>query len=182
MDKVLHSSNYENWGTPTKLYNVLDSLFHIDCDIAAEEVNKKCATYISLEQDALSADSDNLWKDMNFCNPPYNKKGTQWQFVKKALEQYEQHGKNTIFLLPSRTDTAGFHDHIYPFASFLFFFRGRLKFELSDGPSQNAAPFPSCLVGIGDHFAFKKVRKELVATLAKAGYKGNVVVTSFLDK
>lgn len=182
MDRVLYSSNRDTWETPTKLFGVLNDLFHIDCDLAASKDNAKCKNFISEEQNALLESSEHLWCEMNFCNPPYNKSGTQWKFLKKALEQYQKHGKNTIFLLPARTDTAGFHEYIYPYASFIFFFRGRLKFEEEGKPSKDSAPFPSCLIGIGDHFAFKKIRKELVAALSKSGYKGNVVVTSFLDK
>lgn len=46
-------------------------------------------------------------------------------------------------LIPARTDTAAFHDHIYnkPDTE-IRFLRGRLKF----GDSKNSAPFPSMVV------------------------------------
>lgn len=44
-------------------------------------------------------------------------------------------------LIPARTDTKYFHDHIYHKAE-IRFIKGRLKF----GDSKNSAPFPSMLV------------------------------------
>lgn len=49
-------------------------------------------------------------------------------------------GATVVMLLPSRTDTAWFHDYIYGHAE-IRFVRGRLKFE---GSKWNA-PFP-CMV------------------------------------
>ena len=46
-----------------------------------------------------------------------------------------------VMLIPSRTDTAWFHDYIYGKAE-IRFLRGRLKF----GNSKNFAPFPSMVV------------------------------------
>lgn len=46
-----------------------------------------------------------------------------------------------VFLLPSRTDTAWWHDYAMT-ATEIRFIRGRLKF----GNAVNAAPFPSCIL------------------------------------
>lgn len=50
-------------------------------------------------------------------------------------------------LIPARTDTAWFHDHIMGIAN-VRFLRGRINFEIGGVP-QGRAPFPSMLVGYG---------------------------------
>lgn len=72
------------------------------------------------------------WPDNWFCNPPYNE-------IKIWIEK--MHG-NGIALLPARTDTKWFHDHVMIRAAEIRFIKGRLKF----GGAKNSAPFPSMLV------------------------------------
>ena len=47
-----------------------------------------------------------------------------------------------VGLIPAKTDTAWFHDHVLKRAAEVRFLRGRLKF----GGSKNGAPFPSMVV------------------------------------
>lgn len=68
-------------------------------------------------------------------NPPYGREIGLW--VRKAAES----NVTAVCLLPTRTDTAWFHDYIYGKAE-IRFIRGRLKF----GNSKNSAPFPSMIV------------------------------------
>jgi DNA N-6-adenine-methyltransferase (Dam) len=68
-------------------------------------------------------------------NPPYGMTIGQW--VKKAAES----DATVVALLPARTDTRWFHDHVYGRAK-IRFIKGRLKFN--DG--KKPAPFPSMLV------------------------------------
>jgi hypothetical protein len=70
--------------------------------------------------------------------PPYGREIGKW--IKKGWEQWKQ-GKTIVFLIPSRTDTAYWHDYIMQ-ADEIRFLRGRLHF---DGV-KNSAPFPSCVV------------------------------------
>jgi len=71
-------------------------------------------------------------------NPPYGREIGKW--VEKA--HYEaKRGAKVICLLPARTDTRWFHDHILGKAE-VRFIKGRLKF----GDGKNSAPFPSMLV------------------------------------
>lgn len=51
-----------------------------------------------------------------------------------------------VMLIPSRTDTAYFHDWIFGKASEVRFLRGRLKFTDEDGNGEDAAPFPSAVI------------------------------------
>ena len=72
-------------------------------------------------------------------NPPYGREIGKW--VKKASETGGATGNLVVCLLPTRTDTAWWHDYIEGKAE-IRFIRGRLKF----GGSKNSAPFPSVVV------------------------------------
>ena len=51
-----------------------------------------------------------------------------------------------VMLIPARTDTRYFHEHIYRKPGVRYeFLRGRLKFEVG-GAAMGPAPFPSMLV------------------------------------
>lgn len=62
-------------------------------------------------------------------NPPYGKDITKW-VAKAQLEQSK--GVLVVGLLPARTDTAWFHNHVYN-SAVLRFLHGRIKFERPDG-------------------------------------------------
>jgi hypothetical protein len=68
-------------------------------------------------------------------NPPYGREIGRW--TAKALRS----GALVVGLLPARTDTRWFHDHIYGKAK-IRFIKGRLKF----GEAKDSAPFPSMIV------------------------------------
>jgi site-specific DNA-methyltransferase (adenine-specific) len=78
------------------------------------------------------------WGQRSFCNPPYGNQIPRW--ISKAYEEYLK-GKLVVLLIPSRTDTAWWHDYVMK-ATEIRFIRGRLKFK----GATNSAPFPSCIV------------------------------------
>ena len=81
------------------------------------------------------------WGAVNFVNPPYSQIA---EWARKSEEEWAK-GKTVIMLIPPRTCTKYFHDHIYGKAE-LRFFRGRLKFrDPSTGEPMRPAPFPSML-------------------------------------
>ncbi len=86
-----------------------------------------------------------IWR--GFCNPPYSR-GLQGKFIAKAAAE-RLRGFTTVMLLPARTDTKAFHDHIYNVGTWatrtgveMRLLKGRLKF----GGAANSAPFPSMVV------------------------------------
>jgi len=116
------------WRTPPAVYAELDAEFGFDYDpCPLSNLND------SLISDGLLAD----WGNVAFCNPPYS---AIKDWVRKGWEQWKL-GKTVVFLIPSRTDTAWWHDYCME-ATEIRFIRGRLKF----GDAKNAAPFPSCVV------------------------------------
>ena len=69
-----------------------------------------------------------------YCNPPYGRGVDKW--LAKAWE-----ADLAVYLLPSRTDTAWWHDYAMK-ATEIRFLRGRLKF----GDAKAGAPFPSVVL------------------------------------
>lgn len=113
----------DEWRTPKSLYEKLDKEFKFDFDPCPLGGNV----------DGLSLD----WGKVNFVNPPYS------QLKAWCKKSYEESllGKTVVMLIPSRTDTAAWHDYCMK-AKEIRFIRGRLKF----GDSKNSAPFPSAIV------------------------------------
>ncbi len=130
---LMFSSKSADWETPQWLYDELDKEFHFTVDVCATEKNAKCRDFFSLEVDGLEPN----WRGVCWMNPPYGRTIGKW--VRKAYEE-SQNGATVVCLLPSRTDTAWWHD--YCLKGEIRFLRGRLKFS----NSKNSAPFPSVIV------------------------------------
>jgi site-specific DNA-methyltransferase (adenine-specific) len=99
--------------------------------------NHTCPDYFTKEDDGLAKD----WGGRRvFCNPPYGREIGKW--VEKCYEESQKPETTVVALLPARTDTRWFHDHVNGKARELRFLRGRLHFN----ESKSAAPFPSMIV------------------------------------
>lgn len=135
MNKVLFSSEKEDWETPQDFFDILDQEFHFTLDPCANKYNHKCNKYFTINDNGL----EKSWSgEVVFCNPPYGRKIYNW--VKKANEESKNNKTIIILLIPSRTDTRYFHEFLYNKPNVeLRFIKGRLKF----GGSKNSAPFPS---------------------------------------
>lgn len=68
---------------------------------------------------------DSMWGQMSYVNPPFSNVAP---FVQRAVDLRESTGKQSVFLLPARTDTAWFQDIVLPHAEEVRFMRGRLTF------------------------------------------------------
>lgn len=136
MNKVLFSSSYQDWQTPSDLFESLDSEFHFTLDPCASHYSAKCNRYYTKEQNGLGFD----WSNRRvFCNPPYNEVDL---WVSKCYFESRYNNALCVMLIPARTDTKWFHKYIYPYAE-IRFIKGRLKFLDRFGNSLNSAPFPS---------------------------------------
>lgn len=120
----LFSSADPNWRTPEELYRELDAEFHFDHDPCPPDYTV----------DGLFSD----WGERNYVNPPYGRGLSRW--LAKGVEQSRK-GRLCVFLIPSRTDAAWWHDYVMQ-ADEIRFVRGRLRF----GGSDVNAPFPSAVV------------------------------------
>jgi len=135
------TSDKEYWETPADFFAKLDERYHFTHDMAASDTNHKCANYFTEEDDSLNMDWDGIEGNL-FLNPPYGRNLKNW--VGKAHEESQKRDGKIVMLIPSRTDTSYWHEHIFGTADVIFL-RGRLKFEL-DGEPRDAAPFGSALV------------------------------------
>ena len=145
MDKVLFSSDSDEWGTPNDLFDEYDRMYNFNLDPCGHPMRflKEEMVTITLSGtycrgELVDKDVNNglieSWKDCNvFVNPPYTKKRIDGKiqsqialWTKKIYE--ERNSANVIVLLcPARTDTIYFHEYIYNVAE-LTFLKGRLKF------------------------------------------------------
>lgn len=146
----LFSSQSDEWATPQDLYDTLDAEFHFTLDAAATFENCKTPHYLGPDN-LIEGYTDALahhwgYNRVVWLNPPYSQVR---QFVAKAAEEAQAGRATIVCLLPARTDTRYFHEHIWdqqwhrtrPGVE-LRFLKGRLKF----GGAINGAPFPSVIV------------------------------------
>lgn len=142
-NKVLFSSQSEEWETPQALFDRLDALYDFALDACAKPGNAKCAHYFTKADDALSRDwspHGRIW-----MNPPYGRPIGKW--MQKAFEE-SQKGCLVACLVPARTDTRWWHDWVLEKGS-VTFIRGRLRFNRTDAPEDELiypAPFPNVIV------------------------------------
>ena len=134
LQPVYFRQKSDEWETPPELFAELDREFHFTLDVAALPDNAKCDEFYTPGEDGLLQD----WKGVCWMNPPYGLALRQW--VKKAQES-AMAGATVVCLLPARTDTTWWHDHVQGHAE-IRFLRGRAKF----GGVDNSAPFPSAII------------------------------------
>ncbi len=132
---VHYSSDKMDWATPLCVFDDLAREFQFTIDVCASSENRKCERYFSKEDDGLSRS----WQgERCWMNPPYGREIAKW--MEKAHNESKL-GCCVVCLVPSRTDTAWWHDHAMK-ADEIRYIRGRVKFI---GGKDNA-PFPSAIV------------------------------------
>lgn len=147
---VHFSSDSSNWETPSGIFKKLHREFRFTLDACATPKNTKCKKFITAQEDCFAQN----WAERSrggavFMNPPYGH--GIYKFIEYALRQADDHGIVVVCLLPSRTDTAYFHDLCAHGEVRLL--KGRLVFEENGLPRRDdkgrptPAPFP-CQVTI----------------------------------
>lgn len=143
-----------DWATPPEVVAMAAQIIgreSFDLDVAAREDNKKAPHYFgpgSLVEDALFAEWGHITGRIAvWCNPPYGRELSKW--VKKAATEAREGRAVVAMLIPARTDTRYFHDHIWDadkgeprYGVEVHFLKGRIKFE----GAKSCAPFPSMIV------------------------------------
>lgn len=131
---VHFSSATPEWYTPHDFFAGLDAEFNFTLDPCCTHENAKVEKHYTREDDGLSQS----WaEEVVFMNPPYGREIGAW--MRKAHES-AAFGATVVCLVPSRTDTAWWHN--YAMHGEIRFLRGRLKF----GGCENPAPFPCAVV------------------------------------
>ncbi len=133
---VHYSSERHDWTTPRDFFENLHREFHFTLDAAASHENALCGRYYTEADDGLSQH----WHGVVWVNPPYGRQIGKW--IRKAAEESRK-GATVVMLIPARTDTAAWHEHILHRPNVeTRFVRGRLKF----GAATENAPFPCAVV------------------------------------
>ena len=132
----------DNWGTPQKLFDILNQEFNFDIDVCASHENAKCRAYFTRENNALTKQ----WIGTCWMNPPYGREIVQW--MKKAYDSAEA-GATVVCLIPARTSPPWWHDYALRGAE-LRFIRTKVSFT---GPV-SGVPFWGSVIAVfrpGDH-------------------------------
>lgn len=140
MSHTHFSSASVEWATPRSLFDALNAEFHFTLDVCATPENAKLPLFFTREMDGLAQD----WRGhVCWMNPPYGRAIGAW--VEKAATC----GARAVALLPARTDTRWWHEHIWDEEHHrprpgvqVRLLRGRLKL----GGATTGAPFPSAVV------------------------------------
>ncbi len=152
------SKSQDKWQTPPAVFKQLDDEFNFTLDAAAEPETALCRRYFTEDDNALSQD----WGgETVFCNPPYSQLK---QFAEKANAEAKK-GATVVMLVPARTDTKAFHEHLA--GGDVRFIKGRLKF-LQSGTELNSAPFPSAVCVLGSNV------KKGMRTVTRDNLSGDV--------
>ena len=117
------SKIHDDWETPKEFLNMIRAefgAFSDPCPITFKEEYSGNSWYPNF--DGLKID----WQEINFINPPYNRKDKE-AFIRKAFKESKK-GKLCVMLLPVSTSTKIFHEIIYPNAE-IRFLKGRIKFK-----------------------------------------------------
>jgi phage N-6-adenine-methyltransferase len=135
---ALYTSHSEEWATSPELFARLDARFHFTLDVCATAENAKCAAYYTREQDGLARP----WAGRVWCNPPYGRRGAGiGAWVRRGFDAASTgEAEVVVLLVPSRTDTAWWHEWCE--RGKVEFLKGRQRF----GSGEYAAPFASALV------------------------------------
>ncbi|WBU61866.1 DNA N-6-adenine-methyltransferase [Paracoccus albus] len=134
----VNASVFHGWHTPPDLFDAVENAVGaFDLDPCAPDDgggHVRAAIKFCAAEDGLTRE----WRGKVFMNPPYGTVMRQW--ITKAQEEARD-GSQVIGLVPARTDTLWWHNHIAGEADVVFL-KGRLAF----GDGKRAAPFPSALV------------------------------------
>ena len=135
----MRTTQSDEWSTPAGLFDALNDEFQFDLDVAASDDNAKCERYFTVVDNGLWQ----RWAPARcWMNPPYGSASTRW--VRKAADEAAR-GALVVGLLPARTDTVWFHEHVLEAGAEVRFLRGRVAFDLPGIRIRPRAPFPSLI-------------------------------------
>ncbi|MCD7996530.1 MAG: phage N-6-adenine-methyltransferase [Clostridiales bacterium] len=90
-NESLVSSNSNEWGTPQKLFEILDREFHFTLDPCSTNENCKTDKHYTLNEDGLLQD----WSGEHvFMNPPYGYETSKW--IEKAFRESKKGGVGSL--------------------------------------------------------------------------------------
>jgi len=138
-DFNLNTADNDTWLTPPDLIKSLGE-FDLDPCSPIDRPWDTAKKHYTIIDDGLKQH----WDGRVWLNPPYGKAMYIW------IEKMSEH-KSGIALIFARTETKGFHEHIFNKARSLLFFKGRIQFYTIDGVKAQNANAPSVLVSYSDY-------------------------------
>jgi phage N-6-adenine-methyltransferase len=106
--------------------------------VCASASNHKCRRFFTEADDGLAQD----WgREVAWCNPPYGRHGGGIAAWMAKAASASRAGATVVCLVPSRTDTAWWHESVMKAAE-VRLVRGRLAF----GDAKTNAPFASAII------------------------------------
>lgn len=142
--KTLMSSASNEWCTPPDVVELIHKVGPIVLDPCSNMFARtKAKRSLMLPQDGLSVSWVN--EGITYVNPPYGREQGAW--VQKAKDTADA-GGSVILLIPARTDTKLWQRVIFPHATAISFWKGRIKFVGATA----SAPFPSALILFGQNY------------------------------
>lgn len=150
-----YASRNDRWLTPLPLIHALGDFDLDPCGAPGHPTAAEVWTPEAVG-DGLSVP----WHGRIWLNPPYGRTMADWM---RALAQ---HGTGTALIF-ARTETALFHEWVWPHATAILFLRGRVTFLDPQGVAASAnSGAPSVLIAYGEGDA---------AALAASGLDGHLV-------
>ncbi len=131
----------DDWRTPVDRFAKWHAEFRFTVDAAADADNALLPNCWTREANALALSwrGERIW-----CNPPFGRQIGAW--VEHAYYETNSGGcPLAVLLVPVRSDTAWWHDHVEGKAE-VRLLRGRLRFTHPDVTHDNSAPFPCALL------------------------------------
>lgn len=118
-------SETDEWLTPQFVIDGLGGADSFDLDPASPV----CRPWPTARAHYTEIDNGLLlpWRGRVFLNPPYST-----GLLKAFMGRMAEHDQG-VALIFARTQNAAWHDHVWPRASALFFFKGYLRFHRVDG-------------------------------------------------
>lgn len=132
----------DEWLTPQEIVQSLGA-FDLDPCSPIKRPWPTAGNHYTIADDGLKQ----KWFGRVWLNPPYGDETEKW------MKRLAEHG-NGIALIFARTETATWFEWVWPKATAVLFFRGRIAFCHVDGHrAQTSAGAPSALIAYGQHNA-----------------------------
>lgn len=142
MTAYMPRAKRDDWRTPEEALALVREVFggeiHLD-PCAAPWPHERIADTNWCDRGEFPEDGlTTPWSGQTFVNPPF---GALRRWVERCVDQHRANGAEIILLIPARTDTRAWHEHVAT-ASSVCLWRGRLTFVGAPAP----APFPVAFV------------------------------------
>lgn len=143
---ALFTSKTDEWNTPERIARLVHEFGEVGLDPCSNGRSLVDVRIRVTETDGLAMP----WRGhgLVFVNPPYGRSVIAW--AREAWRQFNDAAlpDECILFVPSRTDTAWFHDYVFT-ATAVCFIRGRVEF-VGTAKRRGRCPFPSVLAYYGD--------------------------------